>query len=140
MLVRSYASTFADFFLNGCWTAEYRQWSFFHYALQTIRKMYCTSLWCVVLGVRLLGACWRHDFDYPEQNMVASFSRFNFLICSPSSSSLSRSEKHSFLFTFFCFDLKVLDKTGRRKLQLELEHLKRQTLVTSKMIFFMELG
>ena len=50
-------------------------------------------------------------------------------------------EKHSFLFTFFCFDLKVLDKTGRRKLQLELEleHLKRQTLVTSKMIFFMEL-
>ena len=72
---------------------------------------------------------------------MASFSRFNFLICSPSSSSLSRSEKHSFLFTFFCFDLKVLDKTGRRKLQLELEleHLKRQTLVTSKMIFFMEL-
>ena len=67
--------------------------------------------------------------------MVASFSRFNFLICSPSSSSLSRSEKHSFLFTFFCFDLKVLDKTGRRKLQLELEHLKRQMLVTSKMIF-----
>ena len=69
--------------------------------------------------------------------MVASFSRFNFLICSPSSSSLSRSEKHSFLFTFFCFDLKILDKTGRRKLQLE--RLKRQMLVTSKMMFFMKL-
>lgn len=39
----------------------------------------------------------------------------------------------------YAVNLKVLDKTRRGKLQLDVEILKRQKLVASKMIFFMEL-
>lgn len=83
--------------------------------------MYCPPPRCLIFWARLLGGCWIYDFDEQKQNMVASFSRFSFLICPHLPSHFLHQRKAASCLVSSVVDLKVLDKTGRGKLQLGLE-------------------